>query len=87
MKTISNESNHAILWSSEFHRDDISPRCYQSCGAFKLLRWCGKCDFVGVCTDGHNPNNSKCEFWRTDGYSIDPLLREGNELLLFSKNS
>lgn len=73
------------MWSIEMHRDDIAPRCYQTCGNFKLLRWCGKTDFVGVCTEGHTPNNPHCEFWKTDGYSIDPLTRDGDELLLFPK--
>lgn len=72
------------MWSQELHRDDFFPRCYQTCGAFKLLRWCAKVDFIGVCTDNHIPS-AVCEYWRTDGYSVDPLLRDGNELLLFPK--
>ena len=73
------------MWSPEYHRDDIAQRCYQTCGAFKLVRWCGKTDFVGVCTDGHTPNDTHCEFWKSDGFSIDPNIRNGNELLLFPK--
>ena len=72
-----------IMWSSEYHRDDIAPRCYQTCGVFKLVRWCGKTDFVGVCTEGHMLNDTQCEFWQSDGISIDPNLRKGNEMLLF----
>lgn len=65
--------------------EDIAPRCYKTCGAFKLLRWVGKCNFIGVCTLGHLPTNPRCEFWQSDGYSIDPLLRDGDSLLLFPK--
>lgn len=75
------------MWSLEYHRDDITPRCYQTCGAFKLVRWCGKTDFVGVCTEGHMPNDPHCEFWQSDGFSIDPNIRNGNELLLFPKQT
>lgn len=75
------------MWSNELHRDDIVPRCYQTCGNFKLVRWCGKTDFVGVCTEGHMMTDPNCLFWISDGYSIDPLKREGNELLLFNKLS
>lgn len=73
------------MWSTIMRRDDIAPRCYQTCGNFKLLRWCGRADFEGVCTEGHMPNDPQCEFWKSDGFSIDPNLREGDELLLFAK--
>ena len=79
------DGKEVSMWSPEYHRDDIAPRCYQTCGAFKLVRWCGKTDFVGVCTEGHTPNDTHCEFWKSDGFSIDPNIRNGNELLLFSK--
>ena len=75
------------MWSPEYHRDDVAQRCYQTCGAFKLVRWCGKTDFVGVCTEGHTPNDTHCEFWKSDGFSIDPNIRNGNELLLFPKQT
>ncbi len=73
------------MWSIELHRDDIAPRCYQTCRNFKLLRWCGNTDFIGVCIEGHIPNNPHCEFWKTDSLSIDPNLKEDNQLLLFPK--
>ena len=71
------------MWSERFCRDDISKRCYQTCGKFKLLTWLSKDDFEGCCTGGDNPTNPYCENGESDGLSVDPLLRDGTELLLF----
>lgn len=70
-------------WSNEYHRDDIASRCYGSCGNFKLIRWLGRCDFMGVCMEGHDLRDDHCQFWKTDGLAKDPLLKDGNQLRLF----
>ena len=75
-----------IDWSITLHSNDIAPRCVQTCGNFKLLRWIGRLEFEGCCTDGHTPNNPYCKFWVSDGLHIDPLLQDGKQLLLFPKN-
>lgn len=75
-----------IDWSITLHQNDIPPRCYQTCGNFKLLRWVGLTEMEGCCTEGHTPNNPACKFWESDGHSIDPLTRDGNQLLLFPKD-
>ena len=43
----------------------------------------GRDNFEGCCTGGHLPNNPYCENWESDGLNVDPLLKDGAELLLF----
>ena len=74
------------MWSERFSRDDIAERCYQTCGKFKLLAWLGNANFEGCCTGGYLPTNPYCVNWESDGIHVDPLIKDGEQLLLFPKN-
>lgn len=71
---------------NEYYRDDIQPRCYQTCKHFKLLMWCGKTNFIGTCINHKDVCDPKCKFWESDGLHHDPsYIDKDNQLLIFQK--